>query len=288
MSNYNNQHQNPQSYLPEEHLLRYDLLLHATTNDVPASQTIPSGRLSHTLGFPYQEELLQDYLHNDAETFPGYPDPMDQSAQYNPYASQIIPEYMPRQTSPLPFPDYDSLLLPRPSDFASQFLQPSPPIPRRRRVSSTTSMASATSSIYSASEEASRSTSPSAAEMANWGYRNDKGSWSCAFPGCTSKTVFHRGCDLRKHYRRHTKSLFCRHASCPQAIEGGFSSKKDRARHEAKHNPQITCEWDGCDRLFSRVDNMVCPPSFLKLCKTKMTRLTRRVEGSRQEDTPPK
>jgi hypothetical protein len=42
---------------------------------------------------------------------------------------------------------------------------------------------------------------------------------------------------------------------------GGFSSKKDRARHEAKHNPRILCEWVGeggerCGRRFSRVDNM--------------------------------
>lgn len=42
---------------------------------------------------------------------------------------------------------------------------------------------------------------------------------------------------------------------------GGFSSKKDRARHEAKHNPRILCEWvseggERCGRRFSRVDNM--------------------------------
>ena len=44
-------------------------------------------------------------------------------------------------------------------------------------------------------------------------------------------------------------------------MSGGFSSKKDRARHEAKHNPRILCEWMGeggerCGRRFSRVDNM--------------------------------
>jgi hypothetical protein len=44
-------------------------------------------------------------------------------------------------------------------------------------------------------------------------------------------------------------------------LGGGFSSKKDRARHEAKHNPRILCEWVGeagerCGRRFSRVDNM--------------------------------
>ncbi|KAF5017026.1 hypothetical protein F66182_11115, partial [Fusarium sp. NRRL 66182] len=65
------------------------------------------------------------------------------------------------------------------------------------------------------------------------------GTWRCRYHGCTSKSVFTRACDLRKHYNRHRKHLFCRFEGCPQATEGGFSSKKDLARHEAKHNPQI-------------------------------------------------
>ena len=99
--------------------------------------------------------------------------------------------------------------------------------------------------------------------------------WRCAYPGCTSRAVFTRGCDLRKHFNRHSKHLFCRVEGCPQSAPrdvadgkrgsisatGGFSSKKDRARHEAKHNPGIRCEWrnpDGeqCGRVFSRMDNM--------------------------------
>lgn len=111
--------------------------------------------------------------------------------------------------------------------------------------------------------------------------------WRCAYPNCTSRAVFTRGCDLRKHYNRHSKHLFCRVEGCPQSeaaciaaaqqqatqaggepsdpsrlvVSGGFSSKKDRARHEAKHNPGIKCEWRGpngeeCGRLFSRMDNM--------------------------------
>ena len=100
-------------------------------------------------------------------------------------------------------------------------------------------------------------------------------SWRCAYPGCTSRATFTRGCDLRKHYNRHSKHLFCRIEGCPQSetaaaararsdnqpLTGGFSSKKDRARHEAKHNPGIKCEWRGpegeeCGRVFSRMDNM--------------------------------
>lgn len=101
-------------------------------------------------------------------------------------------------------------------------------------------------------------TSPSnPADLQNFGYQLQDGvSWRCAHPGCTSTAVFTRGCDLRKHFRRHTKTLFCHHEDCPQSIEGGFSSKKDRDRHEAKHKPGVSCEWEGCDRVFSRVDNM--------------------------------
>ncbi|KAL4938106.1 hypothetical protein BDV06DRAFT_61965 [Aspergillus oleicola] len=88
------------------------------------------------------------------------------------------------------------------------------------------------------------------------------GTWRCAYPSCTSPSLFRRGCDLRKHYNRHRKHLFCRHDRCPQSdpsVPGaGFSSKKDRDRHEAKHNPGIRCELadHGCGRVFSRVDNM--------------------------------
>ncbi|KAL4984068.1 hypothetical protein BDW68DRAFT_181017 [Aspergillus falconensis] len=88
------------------------------------------------------------------------------------------------------------------------------------------------------------------------------GAWRCAYPSCTSPSLFRRGCDLRKHYNRHRKHLFCRHDGCPQSnpqVPGaGFSSKKDRDRHEAKHNPGIVCDCagEGCTRVFSRVDNM--------------------------------
>ncbi|KAE8350211.1 hypothetical protein BDV28DRAFT_139561 [Aspergillus coremiiformis] len=93
-------------------------------------------------------------------------------------------------------------------------------------------------------------------DLTNYGIRNPDQTWQCAYPGCSSKTLFRRGCDLRKHYNRHRKHLFCRHKGCPQAVQGGFSSKKDRDRHEAKHNPLVPCEWEGCQRMFSRVDNM--------------------------------
>ena len=101
------------------------------------------------------------------------------------------------------------------------------------------------------------SSSPKPADLDDYGFLNDdQRTWRCAYPSCASKAVFSRPCDLRKHFNRHSKSFFCRHDGCPQATEGGFSSKKDRARHEASHNPGVTCEWEGCERVFSRVDNM--------------------------------
>ncbi|KAJ5921664.1 hypothetical protein N7454_009138 [Penicillium verhagenii] len=94
------------------------------------------------------------------------------------------------------------------------------------------------------------------ADLTRYGIPAGDGTWRCAHPGCTSRTSFRRGCDLRKHFNRHRKHLFCRHEGCPQSRQGGFSSKKDRARHEARHNPGVVCEWEGCGRVFSRVDNM--------------------------------
>ncbi|KAJ5964900.1 uncharacterized protein N7479_004776 [Penicillium vulpinum] len=98
--------------------------------------------------------------------------------------------------------------------------------------------------------------SSNAGDLSNYGIPTGNGNWRCAHPGCSSKAVFHRGCDLRKHFNRHRKYLFCRYEGCPQSSRNGFSSKKDRARHEAKHNPGVFCEWEGCRKVFSRVDNM--------------------------------
>jgi hypothetical protein len=162
----------------------------------------------------------------------------------------------------------------------------SPESSNRTRASRATSVAdSVASSAQSFQTDRSRGVSPNVSEMARWGYDNEDGSWSCAYPGCSSKSRFSRGCDLRKHFKRHTKTLFCRHTGCAQATEGGFSSKKDRARHEAKHDPNVVCEWDGCRRLFSRHDNMVSPPRARHLSReaVKLTGWT--TEGSCQTST---
>lgn len=127
----------------------------------------------------------------------------------------------------------------------------------------------------------SRSISPSSPDLRAYGIPNKNGTWRCGYSGCTSRAVFTRGCDLRKHHKRHTKSFFCRHGDCPQSHGGGFSSKKDLARHEAKHNPGVLCDWEGCDRVFSRVDNMV---SSSILSEHKGMLLTLYTEGPCQED----
>jgi hypothetical protein len=119
------------------------------------------------------------------------------------------------------------------------------------------SASSANNASSSSRAAFSRSPSPHSSDLYNFGTLNsDNRTWKCAYPGCHSKAIFVRPCDLRKHFHRHNKSFFCRHEGCPQAKEGGFSSKKDRARHESKHNPGVACEWEGCERIFSRVDNM--------------------------------
>jgi hypothetical protein len=46
-------------------------------------------------------------------------------------------------------------------------------------------------------------------------------------------------CDLRKHCRRHSKTLLRRHRGRLHAVKSSFSTNKDRSRHEAKHNPNI-------------------------------------------------
>lgn len=187
-----------------------------------------------------------------------------------PYDQQSVAQF-PQYTEATPYSP--EMTTAGPSKTSAGYL--SPDEAGRGRVSRSTSFASVASSARSYSQsDVSRSVSPNASEMAKWGIRNDNGTWSCAYPGCSSRSTFNRGCDLRKHYKRHTKSLFCRIEGCPQATEGGFSSKKDRARHEAKHNPNIVCEWEGCDRLFSRVDNMVRLFAPVTESESELRRLT--------------
>ena len=91
-----------------------------------------------------------------------------------------------------------------------------------------------------APSDVSRSTSPNPADLHNFGVLLPDGrSWRCAYSGCTSEARFTRGCDLRKHYRRHAKSLFCRDKKCPQSKEGGFSSNKDRVSTVCYSSPPV-------------------------------------------------
>ena len=132
---------------------------------------------------------------------------------------------------------------------------------RNSRSTSFTSCASSDPACTVPTKSHPRAESPATSmEMSKYGHKNDDETWRCAYPRCTSKAAFYRACDLRKHFNRHKKILFCRHSDCPQSKEdglGGFSSKKDLARHEASHDPRIACEWLGCPRVFSRMDNMV-------------------------------
>lgn len=97
------------------------------------------------------------------------------------------------------------------------------------------------------------------------------GAVACPFPGCKSTLRFTGTRELRRHYKQHFKRFFCRYPHCPQAgpdlagghsaVKRGFATRKDRARHEAKHDPRIQCpcldeRGERCARMFSRFDNM--------------------------------
>ncbi|OQE41239.1 hypothetical protein PENCOP_c005G01986 [Penicillium coprophilum] len=90
------------------------------------------------------------------------------------------------------------------------------------------------------------------------GYQDANGDWRCSYVGCLSNQAFMRACDLRKHYRSHQKTYFCTKQDCEWS-RIGFSSSKDCQRHMRSHQPMIKCsaaETLGCERVFSRIDNM--------------------------------
>jgi hypothetical protein len=176
-----------------------------------------------------------------------------------PGMSQQMPSPLHHQHSPLQQSPYD-LSFPMASPLSHTRSERSHSLQTSTSLSLSTGLPSPEQSPREAYH---RADSPGHADLNLYGWMNPDGTWKCAYPGCTSRAVFTRGCDLRKHHKRHTKSFFCRYPGCTQSSGGGFSSKKDLARHEAKHNPGVVCEWSGCDRIFSRVDNMVCDPPLL-------------------------
>ncbi|KAL8375975.1 hypothetical protein RB595_007196 [Gaeumannomyces hyphopodioides] len=144
----------------------------------------------------------------------------------------------------------------------------SPPLPAATEATATTTTTTTTTAASSPSTAALRGRSASAGRTRagpDWMPEDVRemgcqptgpgGSWRCTHPGCGSTRSFLRACDLRKHYRAHTKSHFCTIDGCPR-FYNGFSSEKDCRRHMRSHNPNIECPAEGCGRKFSRVDNM--------------------------------
>lgn len=207
---------------------------HQMTHPIPT--TLPSTGPIYTQP-PYRPVMNSPY--------PPHSSWSSQSMQMPPISSYSYPQFTTISAGSVMAPDLQLL----PQSFAE---------PRQSRSDSASSSGIGLPSSAPPSERTPpRSLSPTSPDLRAYGFPNKNGTWSCAYPGCTSRAVFTRGCDLRKHHKRHSKNFFCRHAECPQATGGGFSSKKDLARHEAKHNPGVLCDWTGCDRVFSRVDNMV-------------------------------
>ena len=246
----------------------YTPSLESTFYPTPAPSTMDMGSYTYAEDYSQldQSAWSTPSMYSQQQEFATYPEILPSSV-YQPSEMQpsltstnLIP---PTPQSPIPEPAFDFNSAPQ-----QYYLTPSMSHGRSRENS-------VHSFSRSTSPASNLSSSPSAASLRTYGTlvassteANVPQTWRCAYPGCTSRALFTRGCDLRKHYNRHSKHLFCRVDGCPQAESKdgssgsvGFSSKKDRARHEAKHNPGISCEWrdlhgEGCGRVFSRVDNM--------------------------------
>ncbi|KAB8219343.1 hypothetical protein BDV33DRAFT_231581 [Aspergillus novoparasiticus] len=90
----------------------------------------------------------------------------------------------------------------------------------------------------------------------------------CPVPRSRSTARLATPPDVRRPHRQQVKRFFCHYENCPQSVpdpqnpsKRGFAIRKDRDRHEAKHKPEIRCQWrnqhgEQCTRLFSRMDNM--------------------------------
>ncbi|KAG8416108.1 hypothetical protein J3459_013769 [Metarhizium acridum] len=111
--------------------------------------------------------------------------------------------------------------------------------------------------------ETTEDASPESSNASDWvprdvyemGFLDEGGNWRCSYAGCRSGSIFHRACDLRKHYASHTKVFFCVRPDCA-ALGLGFATRKDYERHMRSHEPNIACLDASCSRVFSRMDNM--------------------------------
>ncbi|KAJ5827114.1 hypothetical protein N7447_003877 [Penicillium robsamsonii] len=107
---------------------------------------------------------------------------------------------------------------------------------------------SPSTSLVPPSESSLQSRKPS--DIYEIGYQDTSGDWRCNYFGCLSNQIFLRACDLRKHYRSHQKTFFCKEQDCEWS-KIGFSSRKDCQRHMRSHRPMIKCsaaETLGCER----------------------------------------
>lgn len=243
------------------------------TGTMEGNENMSSSGLEHV---PYHPHAgggidINTYGHGQTNLF----NPAQMQMHILPYQEQYIPMSMNPNPNPyyamhsIPIHQSQSLPLPIPR----QTLPSTPALTASASTTMTPTCVHPNTPINSNSKN--ERASPEEREklpITKYGHPLPNGTYRCAHPNCTSQTTFRRACDLRKHYNQHRRHLFCRYEGCPQSQSQaqtqaeslgrgggfgvGFSSNKDRARHEAKHNPGVMCEWEGCGRVFSRVDNM--------------------------------
>jgi hypothetical protein len=211
----------------------------------PFSQPLSLEELIRTIG---EEHFLDSILHTQQrlrqeEVTVGYLSDMP------PYESASVASYeIPRQA---PFQEWMALPLLPPTDEGVAHAVEGP-------VDSTAAFANIVTMMPSPQQTSDSSPEgyTDTTDLTNFRRLNTDGTWTCAYRDCKSSKIFRRDCDFRKHFKYHIKYLTCRYPECDQSGKGSFATRRDRDRHEKKHKPGVRCTWEGCEKVFSRTDNM--------------------------------
>jgi hypothetical protein len=159
----------------------------------------------------YSSPPLHQMAHPVPTTLPSN-GPIYTQPHYRPVMNSPYPPHSPWSSQPMQMPPVSSYSYPPFTSMTAgpvmaldtQLLPHNFAGPRQSRSHSASSSAMGLPSSAPPSERTPpRSLSPSSPDLRAYGFPNKNGTWSCAYPGCTSRAVFTRGCDLRKHHKRH-------------------------------------------------------------------------------------